>query len=45
MTMPRIASAALLLLAVTAARAGETLPDAIQAPGQTRLYVNDHVLR
>ena len=35
MTMPRIASAALLLLAVTAARAGETLPDAIQAPGET----------
>jgi len=35
MTMPRIASAALLLLAVTAARAGETLPDAIRAPGET----------
>ena len=35
MTMRRIASAALLLLAVTAARAGETLPDAIQAPGET----------
>jgi hypothetical protein len=35
MTMPRIASAALLALAVTGARAAETLPDAIQAPGET----------
>jgi hypothetical protein len=35
MTMPRIASAALLVLAVTGARAAETLPDAIQAPGET----------
>jgi uncharacterized protein DUF3455 len=36
MTIPRIASAALLALAVTAARAAETtLPDAIQAQGET----------
>src|SRR5262245_66491016 len=36
MTMPRIGAAttALLILA-TAARAAETLPDAIQAPGET----------
>ena len=36
MTMPRIATAAAaLLISVTAARAGETLPEAIQAPGET----------
>jgi Protein of unknown function (DUF3455) len=35
MTLPRIASAALLVLVVTGARAAETLPDAIQAPGDT----------
>jgi hypothetical protein len=36
MTMPRIATAAAaLLILATAARAGETLPDAIQAPGET----------
>ena len=36
MTMPRIALAALLVLAVTGARAAETtLPDAIQAQGET----------
>jgi len=36
MTMPRIATAAAaLLISLTAARAGETLPEAIQAPGET----------
>ena len=36
MTKPRIATAALLVLAVTGARAAETtLPDAIQAQGET----------
>jgi len=36
MTMPRIATAAAaLLISLPAARAGETLPEAIQAPGET----------